>query len=126
MPSAKQESTPTPTASSGQTVLERMINRIGRTDEFPAISRYLAEINQKLASNPETSNASELANVILKDYALTNKMLKLVNSAFYGLTAGKVTTVTRAVVVLGYENIRLATLSLVLFEHFKTNPTPPH
>jgi HD-like signal output (HDOD) protein len=94
-----------------------MINRIGRTDEFPAISKYLVEINQKLAANPETSNASELANVILKDYALTNKMLKLVNSAFYGLTAGKVTTVTRAVVILGYENIRLATLSLVLFEH---------
>jgi HD-like signal output (HDOD) protein len=43
----------------------------------------------------------------------------LVNSAFYGLAAGKVTTVTRAVVVLGFENIRLATLSLVLFEHFK-------
>lgn len=119
MPSAKQESTPTAAASSGQTVLERMINRIGRTDEFPAISKYLIEINQKLASNPETSNASELANVILKDYALTNKMLKLVNSAFYGLTAGKVTTVTRAVVILGYENIRLATLSMVLFEHFK-------
>lgn len=119
MPSVKQEPTPTAAASSRQTVLERMIKRIGRTDEFPAISKYLIEINQKLASNPETSNASELANVILKDYALTNKMLKLVNSAFYGLTAGKVTTITRAVVVLGYENIRQATLSLVLFEHFK-------
>lgn len=100
--------------------LEQILKRIHRTHEFPSISKYLIEINQKLSINPDASNASEVANVILKDYALTNKLLKLVNSAFYGLAAGKVTTVTRAVVVLGFENIRLATLSLVLFEHFKS------
>lgn len=99
--------------------LERMLKRIRRSDEFPAISRYLIEINQKLSSNPDSSDASELATVILKDYGLTNKLLKLVNSAYYGFAAGKVTTVTRAVVVLGYEHIRLATISLALFEHFK-------
>jgi HD-like signal output (HDOD) protein len=119
MPIANHHPPQNSDSSSGETVLERMIKRIGRTNEFPAISKYLIEINRKLTSNPETSNASELANVILKDYALTNKMLKLVNSAFYGLAAGKVTTVTRAVVVLGYENVRLAALSLVLFEHIK-------
>jgi len=97
-----------------------MLKRICRSDEFPSISKYLIEINQKLSLNPDTSDASELANVILNDYALTNKLLKLVNSAFYGSAAGKVTTVTRAVVVLGYEHIRLATISLALFEHFKS------
>ncbi len=100
-------------------ILEQLLRRIRYNDEFPSISKYLIEINQKLASNPEVSDATELANVILKDYALTNKLLKLVNSAFYGLASGKVSTVTRAVVVLGYENIRLATISLALFEHFK-------
>lgn len=99
--------------------LERMLRRIRSTDEFPSISRYLVEINEKLSSNPEASDATELANVILKDYALTNKLLKLVNSAFYGLASGKVSTITRAVVVLGYEHIRLATISLALFEHFR-------
>jgi hypothetical protein len=44
----------------------------------------------------------------------------LVNSAFYGFVSGKVTTVTRAVVLLGYDNVRLASLSLLLFEHFKS------
>ncbi len=100
--------------------LEKILKRISRTDEFPSISKYIMEINTKLSANIDRSNASDLANVILKDYALTNKLLKLVNSAFYGLAAGKVTTVTRAVVVLGFDNIRLATLSLVLFEHFKS------
>ncbi len=104
---------------SGESALEQILKRIRRTDEFPSISKYIVEINRKLSIDPYHSNASDLANIILKDYAMTNKLLKLVNSAFYGLAAGKVTTITRAVVVLGFENIRMATLSLVLFEHFK-------
>ena len=99
--------------------LERVLLRIHRTQEFPTISKYVIEINQKLSDCCIQSSASELANIILKDYALTNKLLKLVNSAFYGFVAGKVTTITRAVVLLGYDNVRLAAISLVLFEHFK-------
>lgn len=107
----------------GESALDRLLKRINLTEEFPAISRYIMEINQKLALNPNDSNATDLANVILKDHALTSRLLKMVNSAFYGLAAGKVSTVTRAVVVLGYENVRLATLSLGLFEHFKSKST---
>ena len=100
--------------------LERALRRIRRTREFPAISKYVIEINQKLQDTSVHASASELANVILKDYALTSKLLKLVNSAFYGLAAGKVTTVTRAVVLLGHDNVRMAAISLVLFDHFKS------
>ena len=99
--------------------LERALLRISQTRDFPTISKYVIEINQKLSDSCNQSSASELANIILKDYALTNKLLKLVNSAFYGFVAGKVTTITRAVVLLGYDNVRLAAISLVLFEHFK-------
>jgi HD-like signal output (HDOD) protein len=99
--------------------LERALLRVSQTRDFPTISKYVVEINQKLSDCCIQSSASELANIILKDYALTNKLLKLVNSAFYGFVAGKVTTITRAVVLLGYDNVRLAAISLVLFEHFK-------
>jgi eukaryotic-like serine/threonine-protein kinase len=99
--------------------LEKAMLRVSRTRDFPTISKYVIEINQKLSDSCIHSSASELANIILKDYALTNKLLKLVNSAFYGFVAGRVTTITRAVVLLGYDNVRLAALSLVLFEHFK-------
>ena len=106
--------------TTAETDLERMLKRIRQSEEFPSISKYLIEINQKLSACQDASDASDLANVILNDYALTNKLLKLVNSAYYGLAAGKVTTVTRAVVVLGYEHVRLATVSLALFEHFQS------
>lgn len=100
--------------------LEKVLRRIRRTKEFPSISKYIVEINQKLSETAIQSSASELSNIILKDYALTNKLLKLVNSAFYGFVSGKVSTVTRAVVLLGYDNVRLAAVSLLLFEHFKS------
>ena len=106
--------------------LDRLLKRIQQTDEFPTISKYVIEINQKLAANPNDSNATDLANVILKDQALTSKLLKMVNSAFFGLAAGKVSTITRAVVVLGYENVRLAALSLALFENFKGKSNSKH
>ncbi len=107
-------------AQTSEDALKRVVKRIRRSKEFPTISQYITEINQKLSSVSVHTAASELANVILKDYALTNKLLKLVNSAFYGVMSGKVTTITRAVILLGYDNVRLASVSLVIFEHFKS------
>lgn len=123
-PENSHDATPTGRAGeSGNTPcvdpLEKALLRVSRTRDFPTISKYVIEINEKLSDSCIQSSATELANIILKDYALTNKLLKLVNSAFYGFVAGRVTTITRAVVLLGYDNVRLAALSLVLFEHFK-------
>lgn len=103
-----------------QEALDKVLWRIRQSREFPVISKYLIEINQKLSDESAYTTASELANIIIKDYALTNKLLKLVNSAFYGIVAGKVSTITRAVVILGYENVRLAAGTLILFDHFQS------
>ena len=43
----------------------------------------------------------------------TSKLLKMVNSAFHGLAAGKVSTVTRAVVV--------CIIFILIFDYFITN-----
>ncbi len=100
--------------------LEHMLGQIRRSREFPGISKYISAINQELSSNPDSFDASELADMILKDYALTSKLLRLANSVTYGYAAGKVSTVSRAVVVLGYVYVRLIAISLSLFEHFKS------
>ncbi|MDY7034441.1 MAG: HDOD domain-containing protein [Thermodesulfobacteriota bacterium] len=97
-----------------------LLRRISHNKDFPTFSKYMIEINQKLSSKEKYLSASDVANSILKDYALTNKLLRLVNSAFYGISAGKITTVTRAVVVLGFEQVRLAAASLALFEHLQS------
>jgi HD-like signal output (HDOD) protein len=97
-----------------------LLRRMQHNSDFPTFSKHAVEINQKASSaqlNP--ASASELANTILKDYSLTNKLLKLVNSSFYSQFAGKISTVSRAVVILGFEQVRLAAVSLMLFEHLQ-------
>ena len=102
--------------------LDFLLQRMRHKRDFPAFSQYIIEINQKASSKDMNyTSASQLSNVILKDYALTNKLLKLVNSAFYGQFAGTVNTVSRAVVVLGFDQVRLAATSLILFEHLQNS-----
>lgn len=103
------------TASS---TIDFLLRRMKRKKDFPAVSSHITEISQK-SSTAGVSSASELSNVILKDFALTTKVVRLVNSSFYGQFGGDITTVSRAVVILGYEQVRAAVLSIILFEHMQ-------
>lgn len=97
-----------------------LLRRMRHKSDFPTFSSYIMEINRKASSGRlNVTSASQLANTIIKDYALTSKLLKLVNSAFFGQFSGRVTTVSRAVVILGFEQIRTAAASLLLFEHLQ-------
>ena len=60
------------------------------------------------------SNARDIAEVIEHDPPLTAKVLKVSNSAYYGL-ASQVTSLQRAVVVLGFDTIKelVTTISVV-------------
>ena len=49
--------------------------------------------------------------------ALTNKLLRLVNSAHFSGAGGNISTVSRAVAVMGFAGVRNLALSLVLLEH---------
>ena len=113
-PGAEKESKPVSS-------VDRLIKRISRKKDLPSFSKYIIEINRKLSSDSKRLSASELANVILKDYAFATKLLKLVNSAYYSFFRGKITTITRAVVLLGFEKVGMAATSLLLFEHLKGN-----
>jgi HD-like signal output (HDOD) protein len=53
----------------------------------------------------ENSSADDVTRVLSSDQALAGKILKLVNSSFYGMS-GEVSTITRAVVVLGFSGVR--------------------
>ncbi|MCF8130004.1 MAG: HDOD domain-containing protein [Deltaproteobacteria bacterium] len=96
-----------------------ILRRMGRSKGFPAVSKNMAAINRKLSSKEKNFSASEIASLVLKDYALTTRLLKQVNSSFYASGRKPVTTVSRAVVLLGFEQVRLAATSLILFEHFR-------
>lgn len=95
--------------------VDYLLRRMQHTRDFPALSETISTLNRLSASGDKSNE--QLAAVIVRDYALTNKILKVVNSAFYVGFAGKVGTVSRAIVVLGIEPIRALAASLMLFEH---------
>ncbi|MEM8815548.1 MAG: HDOD domain-containing protein [Pseudomonadota bacterium] len=91
-----------------------------RTGDFPTISQTMADIN-RLTGDDADANAEQLANVILRDFALTGKLLKLVNSAFYNTRSVEVTKISEAVVFLGLEKVRMTANSLMFFSHMKSD-----
>ena len=101
-----------------QSTLEFLLRRMRHKSDFPALSEAIGSINRITASGKESVN--QLSNNILKDFALTNKLLKLVNAALYNhLGGGTISTVSRAVVILGFDSVRSISLSLMIFENMQ-------
>jgi serine/threonine protein kinase len=101
-----------------QSTLEFLLRRMRHRTDFPALSDSVSAINKLTNSDRESIN--KLSNTILKDYALTNKILRLVNSAYYRQAGGgSISTVSRAAIVLGFDAIRNIAITVLLFEHLQ-------
>jgi HD-like signal output (HDOD) protein len=108
---------PQASAPAAPNPLDALLERMHRQGEFPAMASVVARI-QGLASS-ETESLDSVAHEIMKDVALTNKLLRLVNSAHFGAREGHISTVSRAVNLVGFNGIRNLTLSLVLLEQMQ-------
>ena len=101
-----------------QATLDFLLRRMRHKSDFPALSESVSAIN-KIATS-ETESIDRLSNTILKDFALTNKLLRLVNSAYFRPAGGgTISTVSRAVIVLGFEAVRNIAITVLLFEHLQ-------
>ncbi|MDQ7779473.1 MAG: HDOD domain-containing protein [Planctomycetota bacterium] len=97
--------------------LKRVVDKIMGLPTLPTI---LQNIN-KLMMNPKTS-AKEVAQLVSNDPAITAKILRVVNSSFYGFP-NRINTVTHAIVILGFNTIKSIVLSTSIFDVFKKSPT---
>jgi putative nucleotidyltransferase with HDIG domain len=92
------------------------INRIiAGIDDLPTLPRTVLKITE-LVNDPKSS-AKDLARVITDDQILTARLLKLVNSSFYGLPQ-RISTVTGAIVLIGFDAIRNLLLTTSVFDLF--------
>lgn len=71
---------------------------------------------QQLADDPY-ADISEFAQLVAQDPALTTRLLKLVNSAYFGCS-GRVDTISRAVNLVGIAELRNITLAMAALEVF--------
>jgi serine/threonine protein kinase len=102
--------------SSSHATLEFLLRRMRHKTDFPALSASIVRI-QRVAGS-ETESLKSLTDEILKDVALTNKLLRMCNTAHFTAVAGEgIGTVSRAVALVGFAGIRNMALSVVLLEH---------
>ena len=93
-------------------------------DSFPALPMTVNKV-MAVTGNPESS-AQDLMKAILPDQSMCAAILKIANSAFFGLP-GEVSTIEKAVIVLGFAEIRNIVIGKAVFSSFqsltKTNKT---
>jgi HD-like signal output (HDOD) protein len=106
------------TDSGHNATLEFLLRRMRRTTDFPAMSAQIVKVQSLASSDSESLNS--LTSEILKDVALTNKLLRIVNSAHFShVGGGHINTVSRAVSLIGFAGIRNVAMSLVLLDHME-------
>lgn len=84
-------------------------NLIHRVDALPEVPQVAFRVIQ-LLNIPDTA-VSQLAELIGADQALTAKLLRLCNSAYYGLSR-KVTTVSEAIMIVGFSAVKSMVLMI--------------
>lgn len=107
-----------PPAAARPAGAQELLERLTASPDFPAFSQVIAQVNRITAA--DDSHAEQLTDAILKDVGLTHKLLRLVNCAQFGFFGQEpIGTISRAVIILGFDAVRAAALSLMLFEHLQ-------
>lgn len=88
---------------------EELVKNIG----IPTQPKILIEMTKEI-NNPY-ANLSTVADIISKDVAMSAKVLKLVNSAFFGLSK-KIDSIDRALALMGIKNFNKIILATSLKE----------
>jgi putative nucleotidyltransferase with HDIG domain len=99
----------------GMSRIANIQERIQRLDEIPTLPGLFRKIVAVIED--DRASVKDLASIISDDQAVTAKVLKLANSAYYGCFK-QVSTVEQAVTVVGFNEVKSASLSITVFGKF--------
>ncbi|MEO0479114.1 MAG: HDOD domain-containing protein [Planctomycetota bacterium] len=102
-------------AISNSTSILKLVNK---TMELPTIPEVLVRLNDVIAS--EESSAEDVAKVISVDPAVSTNILRIVNSAYYGLQV-RVSSIGLAVSIMGFTMTKKVALKAAVFSVFGKN-----
>jgi len=113
---------PNPRSEKFAANLARIREAIARTGDLPTLPQVAVEVS-RLAFNPVTA-MGELVRVIRNDLSLTAKILRVANSAFYGMSR-HIESLNAALVVLGMRELMHLVTCISVFRAFPTKPGQP-
>jgi HD-like signal output (HDOD) protein len=108
------------TAKDPEKIVADAVGAISQIATLPEITLKIIE----LVENPR-STAQDLHKVIANDPALVARILKVVNSAFYGLP-GQIGSINRAIVLLGLNAVKNIVIAASLAKLFRGGKVSPH
>lgn len=91
---------------------ENVFSKLLEVQDLPTLPVVMNAILMRVED--ETSSASDIAALIQNDHAISVRILRLANSAFYGLR-NPVDSISRAIVVLGFDTIKQLALATAVF-----------
>lgn len=98
--------------------LEYLMRRMKFKSDFPALSASVSRV--QALSDSENDSMQKLCDEVLQDVALTQKLLRVVNTAHYRRAGGDpISTISRAVALIGVGGVRNMALSLMLLDHME-------
>lgn len=99
-------------------ILKQIEQRMLKLGDLPIFSASLNKIRR--VSKDKDSDAMSLAVEVMKDANLVTKLLQLANSTYYNRGFGKISSVSRSVILLGFETISSLCLTLKLIDSFNS------
>jgi HD-like signal output (HDOD) protein len=90
--------------------------RLDRLGDLPVFSATVNRIQQ--ISTSKEGDAMALAMAVMKDASLSTKLLKVANSSYCNRGYGKINVVSRAVVLLGFDQVKSLSVTLKLIDGF--------
>jgi putative nucleotidyltransferase with HDIG domain len=97
------------------------VDQIDQIDQIMTLPQVVTQINELVESR--TASASDLHRVIKADPALSTKILRLVNSAYYGLP-GRVGSLEKAVILLGVTAVKNLAIAAAVEQLFRRIAIP--
>jgi putative nucleotidyltransferase with HDIG domain len=88
----------------------------GQIESLPSLPAIVSQV-MDVTANPESS-AHDLMKAVLPDQSMCATILKIANSAFFGLPR-EVSSIEKAVMVLGFDEIKNIVLGKAVFNSFK-------
>ena len=87
---------------------------------LPAFAQTASAIASR--SSDQESSAAELAKWVLQDLSMTARLLRMANSSYFAPPGTRISTVSRAIVMLGFDTVRDLSLSITLIDNLLVGP----
>lgn len=93
--------------------LQAWVERLSQA-ELPALAAVVQDLHR--LAQADKASVQQLADVLLRDAALTAKVLRVANSVYYNPSQESIRTISRAIVLIGFDNVRLIGTSVCLID----------